>query len=157
MPGANADVRPQSPIGAVLCQLEVPDDVVAAAAEQASFFALNAAPARPIEVVPDLLIVNELEHEVVSRGKLVAVTHGAAGQHCSRAERSSASTPPRVNAVDGTAAGDAVAACLVVLLEGRAREEALARACAAGAIAASRHGAQPSLPDADELEAILGR
>ena len=57
-------------------------------------------------------------------------------------------TPPRVDAVDGTAAGDAFAACLVVsLLDGRPRDEALRRACAAGAIAASRPGAQPSLPD----------
>ena len=96
---------------------------------------------------------------MVSRGKLVAVTlRRRRGSIVRGRKGGSAATPPRVNAVDGTAAGDAFAACLVVsLLEGRAREEALARACAAGAIAASRHGAQPSLPDADELEAILGR
>jgi hypothetical protein len=35
--------------------------------------------------------------------------------------------------------------------------EALARACAPGAIAASRPGAQPSLPTAAELEEILAR
>ena len=64
--------------------------------------------------------------------------------------------PPLVEAVDGTAAGDAFTACLVVsLLEGRDREEALRRACAAGAIAASRPGAQPSLPTASEVDAIL--
>ena len=56
----------------------------------------------------------------------------------------------------GTAAGDAFTACLLVgLLEGRTREEALRRACAAGAIAASRFGAQPSLPTVAELDAIL--
>jgi len=158
VPGANATVRPQSPGGAVLCQLEVPDAVVAAAADGAEFFALNAAPARPVALDPDLLIVNELEHEVVSRGKLVAVTYGAAGAALFEDGREVArATPPRVNAVDGTAAGDAFAACLVVsLLEGRPRQEALERACAAGAIAASRHGAQPSLPDAREVAAILG-
>ena len=79
IPGANAAVSPVSPRGAVLCQLEVPNDVVLAAARDAEFFALNAAPARPIDVEPDLLIVNRLEHEVVSRGKLVAVTYGAEG------------------------------------------------------------------------------
>jgi ribokinase len=64
--------------------------------------------------------------------------------------------PPPVEAVDGTAAGDAFTACLLVsLLEGRAREEALRRACAAGAVAASRPGAQPSLPTAAEIDAIL--
>ena len=45
-------------------------------------------------------------------------------------------TPPPVEAVDGTAAGDAFTACLVVsLLENRTREEALRRACIAGALA----------------------
>ena len=34
-------------------------------------------------------------------------------------------------------------------------DEALERACAAGALAASRHGAQPSLPTAAEIDAIL--
>jgi ribokinase len=64
--------------------------------------------------------------------------------------------PPRVNAVDGTAAGDAFTACLVVsLLDGREPEEGLGRACAAGALAASRFGAQPSLPTAEEVDAIL--
>jgi ribokinase len=64
--------------------------------------------------------------------------------------------PPRVEAVDGTAAGDAFCAALVVsLLEGRERGAALARACAAGALAASRVGAQPSLPTAAELDAVL--
>ena len=159
VPGANAAVRPQSPGGAVLCQLEVPDEVVATAAEGASFFALNAAPARPVDLEPDLLIVNQLEHEVVSRGKLVAVTYGAEGAALFEGGREVArARPPRVEAVDGTAAGDSFAACLVVsLLEGRSRENSLVRACAAGAIAASRHGAQPSLPDAEELDAILAR
>jgi ribokinase len=61
-----------------------------------------------------------------------------------------------VNVVDGTAAGDAFTACLVVTrLEGRSWEEALERACIAGAIAASREGAQPSLPTAAEVDAML--
>jgi ribokinase len=157
VPGANAHVRQSSPGGAVLCQLEVPDDVVRAAAQDAGFFVLNAAPARPIELEPDLLIVNRLEHEVVSRGKLVAVTYGAEGAALfENGTEVARATPPRIDAVDGTAAGDAFAACLVVsLLEGRDRAEALVRACAAGAIAASRFGAQPSLPTADDLTAIL--
>jgi ribokinase len=156
--GANDLVEPRTVDGPVLCQLEVPDAVVAAAAAQASFFALNAAPARPVDVEPDLLIVNRLEHEVVSRGKLVAVTYGAEGAALFENGREVArATPPSVTAVDGTAAGDAFAACLVVsLLEGRPRDEALRRACAAGAIAASRHGAQPSLPTATEVDGILG-
>src|SRR6185437_5854005 len=79
VPGANDRVPPTSPGGAVLCQLEVPDEVVRAAADGAAFFALNAAPARTVDVEPDLLIVNRFEHEVVSRGKLIAVTYGSEG------------------------------------------------------------------------------
>jgi ribokinase len=157
IPGANAALTPSSPDGAVLCQLEVPDAVVTAAAANASFFALNAAPARPVGLEPDLLIVNRFEREVVSRGKLVAVTYGAEGAALFEGGVEVArATPPRVEAVDGTAAGDAFAACLVVsLLEGRPRDEALRRSCAAGAFAASRRGAQPSLPGTADVEAIL--
>ena len=49
-PGANAELEAGdvdvSDADAVLCQLEISDDVVRAAAEQARFFCLNAAPAR---------------------------------------------------------------------------------------------------------------
>jgi ribokinase len=157
--GANARLRPRAVRGAVLCQLEISNDVVLEASRSATFFALNAAPARPIDVEPDLLVVNALEYEVVSRGRLVAVTYGADGAALLRDGREIASAkPPRVETVDGTAAGDAFTACLVVsLLEGREPEDGLRRACAAGAIAASRLGAQPSLPTAAEVEAILAR
>jgi ribokinase len=158
-PGANGIPRAVDVANAdaVICQLEVPDEVVLAAAAQARFFCLNAAPARPIDVEPDLLVVNTLEYEVVFRGRLVAVTHGAVGAVLLEGGREVArAAPPPVTAVDGTAAGDAFTACLVVsLLEGRELGEALRRACAAGAIAASRHGAQPSLPTAAEVDAIL--
>jgi ribokinase len=73
-----------------------------------------------------------------------------------RGEEVARAPSPRVEAVDGTAAGDAFTACLVVsLLEGRPREEALRRACVAGALAASRFGAQSSLPTAAEVDAGL--
>ena len=142
----------------MLCQLEIPNEVVLAAAETASFVALNAAPARPIDLVPDLLVVNRLEHEVVSRGRLVAVTYGAEGAALFEDGREVArAVPPRGRPRStAPAPGDAFTACLTVsLLEGRPRDEALRRACAAGALAASRPGAQPSLPTADEVDAIL--
>jgi ribokinase len=145
---------------AVLCQLEIPDEAVRSAAAQADFFCLNAAPARPIEVEPDLLVVNRFEREIVGeKGRLVAVTLGAEGAVLYDGGREVArARPPAIEAVDGTAAGDAFTACLVVsLLEGRPREESLRRACAAGALAASRPGAQPSLPTAAEIDGILSR
>ena len=46
---------------------------------------------------------------------------------------------------------------VVTLLEGREPDEALARACAAGAFAASRLGAQPSLTTAADVDALLAR
>jgi ribokinase len=145
---------------AVLCQLEIPDEAVRSAAEQADFFCLNAAPARPIEVEPDLLVVNRFEREIVGdAGRLVAVTLGAEGAVLYDGGREVArARPPAIEPVDGTAAGDAFTACLVFsLLEGRSREESLRRACAAGALAASRPGAQPSLPSAAEIDEILSR
>jgi ribokinase len=157
-PGANRSLQPRPVTGAVLCQLEIPDEPVLAAARDASFFCLNAAPARRIEVEPDLLVVNRYEFETMSRGKLVALTLGPEGAVLLEDGKEVArAAPPPVQAVDGTAAGDAFTACLVVShLEEREWDEALRRACAAGAIAASRPGAQPSLPTAAEVDAILG-
>ena len=59
-------------------------------------------------------------------------------------------------AVDATGAGDCfVGAITVALLEGMDPAAALTFACAAGAIAATRPGAQPSMPTRAEVEAIL--
>jgi ribokinase len=161
-PGANAELRPEdlSPDGsdAVLCQQEIPAETVARAAELAPRFFLNAAPARDGAPEAELTIVNRLELEALGeRGGLVCLTLGAEGARLLEdGEEVARAEPPQVEAVDGTAAGDAFTACLVVsLLEGRTREEALRRACAAGALAASRFGAQTSLPTAEEVDAIL--
>ena len=143
---------------AVLCQLEIPDEAVLSAWEGCTgLFCLNAAPARPVAVDPDLTVVNRYELETLARRDgLVAVTLGAEGAVLlDDGEEVARAAPPPVTAVDGTAAGDAFTACLVVsLLEGRAREEALRRACKAGALAASRPGAQPSLPTAAYVDAL---
>ena len=161
-PGANAQVGRVEASGNVLSQLEVSDETVLSAAASAGRFFLNAAPARPIpaEVVQaaELVVVNRYELDSLPETpRLLALTLGAAGavliedgQEVARA------AAPAVQAVDGTAAGDSFTACLVVsLLEERDREEALRRACAAGAIAASRAGAQPSLPTAAEVDEML--
>jgi ribokinase len=164
-PGANAAARAADGLeraDAVLCQLEIPVATVAEAAGRARFTCLNAAPARelPDGLLDDvdLLVVNRFEQEAAGRfDGLTALTLGAEGAVLlERGEEVACARPPAVEAVDGTAAGDAFTACLLVsLLEGREREEALARACAAGALAASRPGAQPSLPTAAEVDGIL--
>jgi ribokinase len=161
-PGANEQLQPGDlELGdaeAVLAQQEIPAETVARSAELAPRFFLNAAPAREAAPEAELTIVNRLELEALGgRGGLVCLTLGAEGavlledgQEVARAE------PPPVQAVDGTGAGDAFTACLVVsLLEGRDREEALRRACIAGALAASRPGAQSSFPTKEEVDALL--
>jgi ribokinase len=161
--GANAAVRVSElpPHDAVLSQLEVPDEAVLAAWEACTgLFCLNAAPARPIAVDADLTVVNRHELETLRRRDgLVALTLGAEGAVLlDDGDELARAAPPAVDAVDGTAAGDAFAACLLVsVLEGRAEDEALRRACAAGALAASRFGAQPSLPTAVEVDELLAR
>lgn len=164
-PGANRRLSPDEvdlgEADAVMSQLEIPRDVVRAVAARSRFFCLNAAPATgwlEPELEPDLLVVNRYEYELVgSRAGLVALTLGAEGAVLLQGDREVArARPPQVQAVDGTAAGDAFCAALVVaLLEGREQAQALARACAAGALAASRPGAQPSLPTAAEVDEAL--
>jgi ribokinase len=148
------------PHDAVLCQLEIPDVAVVSAWEGcAGLFCLNAAPARPVAVDPDLAVVNRFELEALgARDGLVALTLGAEGAVLlADGVEIARAAPPPVAVVDGTAAGDAFTACLLVsLLEGRPDEVALRRACAAGALAASRPGAQPSLPTAAEVDAAAG-
>jgi ribokinase len=164
-PGANrrltaADVE-VGQADAVMCQMEIPVEAIRASAVPGAFFCLNAAPARgpvPPGIEPDLVIVNRYEREVVgSYSGLMAMTLGAEGAVLLEGGVEVArARPPHVKAVDGTAAGDAFCAALVVsLVEGLPRELALTRACAAGALAASRAGAQPSLPSASELDRVL--
>jgi ribokinase len=174
-PGANRRLTPEEvtaaladfPPDAVICQQEISAEAVAAAFAAARqtradcLCCLNAAPARgPVDrgLKPDLLIVNRYEQEVAGNSDgLVALTLGAEGAVLLDAGREVArARPPHIAAVDGTAAGDAFCAALVLsLLEGRDQAQALARACAAGALAASRPGAQPSLPTVAELDAVL--
>jgi ribokinase len=164
-PGANrrltaADVE-VGEADAVMCQMEIPLEAITASARPGPFFCLNAAPARaplPAGIDPDLVIVNQYEREVLGtyRG-LTALTLGAEGavllEDGVEVARARA---PEVKAVDGTAAGDAFCAALVVsLVQGIPRGQALARACAAGALAASKAGAQPSLPTAAEVDRVL--
>ena len=162
-PGANSELLPADvdlpECDGVLCQLEIPLETVehVAATAPGEFF-LNAAPARGPVPAADVTIVNRYELDALThRDGVIAVTLGAEGAILlDHGEEVARAAPPQVDAVDGTAAGDAFTACLVVsLLEGLTREDALRRACIAGALAASRFGAQTSLPTAEEVDALL--
>ncbi|BCS31839.1 ribokinase [Luteitalea sp. TBR-22] len=166
----------------LLLQLEVPVTAVTLAAQVASesgaIVVLNAAPASPVPdallALVDYLVVNETElfslagpeasdlaqataHLRQRGARSIVVTLGAAGARLLRA--SGAESMVRaypVDVVDSTAAGDAfVGALAVALAEGASDEVALRRGNAAGAIAVTRSGAQPSLPTRGELDAWL--
>ena len=169
--GANSRGRPEDLPDeideALLCQLECPVELVAAAVVRArSFVALNLAPFGPIPDPclerADLVIVNALEAEALGpraarvRGALV-ITAGASRVRMIRGGVMSAEVdPPRVRAVDTTGSGDVfTAGLLLALLEGRGDADALTFACAAAALAATRPGAQSACPDRAEVDAFL--
>jgi ribokinase len=167
---------------ALLLQFEVPMPVVERAAEIADAAGvrviLNPAPA-PDHELPDtllrnvsLLIPNETEaakltgtsdvREAAERllgwgVTTVVVTLGEQGVLLAREGEEIKAVPTfPITAVDTTAAGDAFVGALAVgLVEGQPLHSALRFACGAGALAATKHGAQPSLPRRDDLEQFL--
>lgn len=170
-PGANRELQvemialPES--DALICQLEVPVDTLMYAAESfAGFMTINLAPALDVPDVlirrADLVVVNEIEAQFYGdkldccKG-LVATTFGEKGAVLTEAGSEVArSTPPTIRAVDTTGAGDTFTAALTLaIVEGMGLQAALDFACAAGAVAATKAGAQPSLPERAEVEAFL--
>lgn len=110
----------------------------------------------------DLIVVNESEaawyaNSLASREGLVAKTFGALGAALYRGrEQVARASSPVVKAIDTTGAGDTFTAALTLaLVEGQPPAEALKFACAAGAAATQRLGAQPSLPTREQVERVL--
>lgn len=170
-PGANRTLLPdllEVPWGdALICQLEVPVETISKAAQEfEGLFCINLAPAIdvPSEILKraDLIVVNDTEAAYYGdllneTDALVAVTHGAEGAHLRKnGEEIARARPPAIEAVDATGAGDTFTAALTVaLVEKQVYQQALEFACAAGACAATKHGAQPSLPNRAEVEQAL--
>jgi ribokinase len=170
-PGANRLLTPELLVlpaaDALICQLEIPADTVAQAARDfEGFFCVNLAPAMHVDVTvlqrADLIVVNELEaawygESLSACSGMIATTFGAAGAVLMRnGEDLARAKPPRIDVIDTTAAGDTFTAALTVaLVEGQDPQDALQFACAAGAAAATRLGAHPSLPTRDEVLALL--
>jgi len=170
-PGANRALTPDVlsvPVAdALICQLEVPVDTVAAAARSFDgFLCVNLAPAMHVDVEilqrADLIIVNEVEaswygDSLSAASGMIATTVGAAGATITKnGEDIAFAKPPRIEAVDTTAAGDTFTAALTVaLVEGQEPQQALEFACAAGAAACTKLGAQPSLPTRDEVMGLI--
>jgi len=168
-------IKPQ----ALLLQLEIPLPIVIKAAQLAkkdnTLVVLNPAPAPtaslPIELLShvDFLIPNEHEAKILAetddlelaagrlrdKGFKVIITLGNEGALFFD-DRPLYIKPFLVMAIDPTAAGDAfVAAFTLAILEGKPVEEAIRFANAAGALATTKLGAQPSLPTRKEVERLL--
>jgi ribokinase len=88
--------------------------------------------------------------------KTVVVTLGANGALLVTGDKVSHVPTFKVDVVDTTAAGDAfIGGLAAALLKDKSMEEAVRYGNASGALAATRFGAQPSLPTAEEVEQLL--
>jgi len=141
---------------------------------------LNLAPPRPIAEGTlsklDILVVNETEASflcglpvgdaaqawqaasaLLAKGpKQVILTLGANGLIALSAQQRQQVPAFEVQAVDTTAAGDVFCGALAVaLVEGQDLRHSLRFASAASAISVTRMGAQPSIPNRDEINAFL--
>lgn len=170
-PGANRRFEPNSlclPVSdALICQLEVPLATIAeAAASYSGFFCINLAPAKavPVGILQrvDLLVMNETEAAFTGAAVndckgIIALTHGARGAELWQGGKKLAEAqPPRVIPVDATGAGDTFTAALTIaLVQGQQAQQALRFACAAGASATTKRGAQPSFPQRQEVDVLL--
>lgn len=187
-PGANSHVhvgdvqaRRLAEADVVLAQLEVPLDVIAAAAaarRSGALFVLNAAPSRelPWELwdALDVLVVNEheaadlagrdrelaaLAADLLAHVPAVVITLGAQGSLVAERDREPLNVPAfPVEPVDTTGAGDTYCGVLAAALaRGAALPDAARLAAAAGALATTAAGAQEAVPTAGAVAELAGR
>lgn len=168
----------------VVLQLEIPLPAVKRAAELGKKYGakvvLNPAPAQPLEdslaklvdyIIPNqselAILINSFQEGSVERAaarlkdkgfQKVVVTLGENGAFFLEGDRNLYLPTFPVTVVDTTAAGDAfVGAFSVALSEGISIEKAILWGNAAGALAVTRPGAQPSLPAREEVERLLAQ
>ena len=168
----------------VLLQLEIPLDPVAEVIDMAcalgkrvvldagppcreprrSFFNVtvltpNEAEAQALcgRTIKNMASTIEAARHLLDRGpEAVVLKLGAEGSLLATPGREKHFPAHEVAVVDTTAAGDAFSAALsVAMVEGRSLDESVEFANAAGALAVTKLGAQPSLPTSDELEHFL--
>jgi ribokinase len=168
----------------LVLQLEVPletvDRAVNLANQHAVPVALNAAPAGALSARTlaglDYLILNETELQQVSLHgnsadlgaacqhlldagvQHVVVTLGQQGVYVHDWQEQFRLPAHQVEVVDSTAAGDAfVGAFCAALVRGETLRQAAAWGNAAGALAVTKAGAQPSLPTRTEIQRLLSQ
>jgi ribokinase len=169
--------------GIVLMQLEIPMEAVLAAARRVAqdggMLVLDPAPMQPMpdELLRHAYIVTPNEHELqaltqnmpkestihermaelMRRGaKRVLNKRGAQGAYLLTEDGMKHIPAFAVKAVDSTAAGDSFNAALAFsLAEGRALVDCVRFACAVGALATTKFGAQAGMPTLAEAESFL--
>ncbi|HCU73348.1 MAG TPA: ribokinase [Chloroflexi bacterium] len=178
-PGNVADAVAQLAPQAILCQREIPDSVIATAFSRRNSAALHVLNVSPVEQISniamddiDLLVVNQIEAKQLigtQAGAMDAattlaqrtrrgciVTLGAKGLVAQIDGHKIKQPAYSVKVVDTTGAGDAFCGAFVTeLLETQNPEHALRFGQAAGAVAVTRHGAQPSMPDSPTIRALM--
>jgi ribokinase len=136
------------------------------------------APSEKLLAALDVLILNEHEaltladslriaarepeevaaHLDRARGLATIVTLGAAGAVGHATGVRYAAPAPPVTVVDTTGAGDTFVGAFAASLDrGRSFEAAMKHGLAAGSLACAKPGAQPSMPYAAEIEALVGK
>lgn len=180
-----ADLPSMAGVSHLLMQLETPLAAVTAYAQAARAqgvkVVLNAAPAQPLSndllALIDVLIVNEGELAAIAKhtghvkGKAegsveqclarvhvpcVIVTLGGEGALARVDGQLIRQATFPVKPIDTTGAGDTFCGVFVAALgHGQTVAQAMRQACAAGALACTKPGAQSSIPTASELETFL--
>jgi len=167
-------------------QLEIPIETVRMGLKMAknsgALTLLNPSPSRPLSAeilsLTDFLIPNELEAQALTGLRMkkdqdlpriaarllkmgvknVVITLGPKGLFFKNRNEEIRMKAFRVKVIDTTAAGDAFMGALACgLSEGKSVREALMFANAAGALATTKLGAQPSLPLKKDLKRFLAR
>jgi ribokinase len=179
-----ADVADLPDAKILMLQFEIPSETVLSAAQQAREKGMrvivNPAPARAMDKAllksVDILAPNESELSLLT-GKtvtdvasaesaarmlmeqgagIIIVTRGSQGSLAVTKNERYDVPSFKVDVVDTTAAGDAFIGGLAVsLVDNKSLDKALVYANACGALAATKFGAQPSLPNKDEVEGFI--